>query len=53
MKCKRRLVYCNEKFHVILPNEWVKKVGLKKGGHVTLEIDETDFNRLIIKKSYE
>ena len=51
MKCKRRLVYCNEQFHVILPNKWVKKVGIKKGGHVTLEIDDKDFNKLIIKKS--
>lgn len=53
MKYQRRLVYCNEKYHVILPNEWIKKVGLKKGGHVTLEIDENDFNRLIVKKSDE
>jgi len=53
MKCTRRLVFCNEKFHVILPNNWVKAVGIKKGDHVTLEIDDEDFTRLIIKKSDE
>jgi bifunctional DNA-binding transcriptional regulator/antitoxin component of YhaV-PrlF toxin-antitoxin module len=51
MKCKRRLVYCNDKFHVILPKKWVKAVGIHKGDHVTLEIDDEDFNRLIIRKS--
>ncbi len=50
MKCKRRLVYCNDQFHVILPNEWINLVNIKKGDHVTLEIDDNDFNRLIIKK---
>jgi bifunctional DNA-binding transcriptional regulator/antitoxin component of YhaV-PrlF toxin-antitoxin module len=53
MKCTHRLVFCNEKFHVILPNNWVKAVGIKKGDHATLEIDDEDFTRLIIKKSDE
>jgi antitoxin component of MazEF toxin-antitoxin module len=53
MKCTRRLVYCNDKFHVILPNNWVKAVDIHKGDHVTLEIDDKDFHRLIIKKSDE
>ena len=51
MKCKRRLVFCNDQFHVILPDKWVKAVDIHKGDHVTLEIDDKNFNRLIIKKS--
>lgn len=46
---KRRLVYCNGKYHVILPSEWVKAVGVHDGDEVTLEIDEEDFHKLIIK----
>jgi bifunctional DNA-binding transcriptional regulator/antitoxin component of YhaV-PrlF toxin-antitoxin module len=51
MKCTRRLVYCNDQFHVILPDKWVNAVGIQRGDHVTLEIDEKDFHKLIIKKS--
>ena len=51
MKCTRRLVYCNDQFHVILPDNWVKAVNIQKGDHVTLEIDDNDFQKLIIKKS--
>jgi antitoxin component of MazEF toxin-antitoxin module len=51
MKCTRRLVYCNDKFHVILPNKWVKDADIHKGDHITIEIDEKDFHKLIIKKS--
>jgi bifunctional DNA-binding transcriptional regulator/antitoxin component of YhaV-PrlF toxin-antitoxin module len=51
MKCTNKLVYCNEQYHVILPKKWVKAVYIHKGDHVTLEIDDKDFNRLIIKKS--
>jgi len=50
MKCTRRLVYCNDQFHVILPNKWVKAVKIHKGDHVTLEIDDKDFHKLIIRK---
>jgi antitoxin component of MazEF toxin-antitoxin module len=50
MKCTRRLVYCNDQFHVILPNKWVKAVEIHKGDHVTLEIDDKDFHKLIIRK---
>jgi bifunctional DNA-binding transcriptional regulator/antitoxin component of YhaV-PrlF toxin-antitoxin module len=50
MKCTRRLVYCNDQFHVILPDRWVEAVNIHKGDHVTLEIDDNDFNKLIIKK---
>lgn len=46
---KRRLVYCNGKYHVILPSEWVNAVGIRDGDEVTLEIDEEDFHKLIIK----
>lgn len=53
MKCTRRLVFCNEKFHVILPDNWVKAVGIKKGDYVTLKIDDEDFTKLILKKSKE
>jgi antitoxin component of MazEF toxin-antitoxin module len=53
MKCTRRLVYCNDQFHVILPNKWVKAVKIHKGDHVTLEIDDKDFHKLIIRKSDE
>lgn len=51
MKCTRRLVYCNDQFHVILPDKWVKAVNIHKGDHVTLNIDDNDFHKLIIKKS--
>jgi len=51
MKCTRRLVYCNDKYHVILPNKWIEAVNIHEGDHVTLEIDDNDFNKLIIKKS--
>ena len=51
MKCKRKLVYCNEQYHVILPKKWVKAVDIHKGDHVNLEIDCKDFKRLIIQKS--
>jgi len=51
MKCKRRLVYCNEQYHVILPNKWVKAVDIHEGDHVILEIDDKNYHRLIIQKS--
>jgi antitoxin component of MazEF toxin-antitoxin module len=46
---KRRLVYCNGKYHVILPSKWVKSVGVQDGDEVTLEIDKEDYHKLIIK----
>lgn len=46
---KRRLVHCNGKYHVILPSGWVKAVGIQEEDEVTLEIDDEDFHRLIIK----
>jgi antitoxin component of MazEF toxin-antitoxin module len=51
MKCTKRLVYCNDQFHVILPDKWVNRVNIQKGDHVTLEIDNKDYTRLIVKKS--
>ncbi|MGZ7068740.1 MAG: AbrB/MazE/SpoVT family DNA-binding domain-containing protein [Methanobacterium sp.] len=50
MKCTRRLVYCNDKYHVILPNKWIEAVNIHEGDHVTLEIDDNNFHKLIIKK---
>lgn len=50
MKCTRRLVYCNDQFHVILPNKWVKAVNIHRGDHVTLEIDDENNSRLIVRK---
>lgn len=46
---KRRLVYCNGKYHVILPSGWVEAVGIQEGDEVTLKIDSEDFHRLIIR----
>lgn len=46
---KRRLVFCNGNYHVILPSGWVKDVGVQEGDEVTLEIDDEDYHRLIIK----
>ncbi|MBI5681374.1 MAG: AbrB/MazE/SpoVT family DNA-binding domain-containing protein [Methanobacterium sp.] len=46
---KRTLVYCNGKYHVILPSKWVKAVDIHVGDEVTLEMDDEDFHRLIIK----
>ena len=53
MTCTHRLVYCNDQFHVILPNKWVKAVNIQKGDYVTLEIDNNDFNKLIVKKDVD
>ena len=50
MKCTHRLVYCNDQFHVILPNKWVNAVNIQKGDYVTLEIDNNDLNKLIVRK---
>jgi len=51
MNSTHRLIYCNEKFHVILPNNWIKSVGIENGDSVSFKIDDKDFNKLIIKKS--
>ena len=53
MTCTHRLVYCNDQFHVILPNKWVKAVNIQKGDYVTLEIDNNDLNKLIVKKDVD
>jgi hypothetical protein len=46
---KRRVVHCNGKYHVILPSGRVKDVGIQEGDEVTLEIDDEDFHKLIIR----
>ena len=53
MKCTHRLVYCNDQFHVILPNKWINAVNIQKGDYVTLEIDNNDLNKLIVKKDVD
>ncbi|NYB27719.1 MAG: AbrB/MazE/SpoVT family DNA-binding domain-containing protein [Methanobacteriaceae archaeon] len=48
IKSKKRLVYCNKRFRVTLPVNWVNRVGIKHGDYVNLQIDG---NKLIVKKS--